>query len=112
MKERTHPHLRGAVFIGEWIMLLDIKKYLHYLDGLDLSPAQKEEVIRTVWGFMESSADQVFGQHPVQQCRESDSHKTLQSPAQRIDSEQPSIPHHFKTSASDAQKVSEDYDRS
>ena len=99
------------MFIGELFMRLDIKKYLHYMDDLDLSQDQKEAYIRTIWGLMESSADKEFEVHPVQQRHRSVTHKGLQIPAQRIDSKKPSIGHHFKNVAIRAQKDREDYDR-
>ncbi len=51
----------------------NLETYLPYMDGLDLTLAQKKEIIRTVWSFMESQVDQAFGVHPVQDildCRE------------------------------------------
>lgn len=47
-------------------MKLDIEKYLPMTSGLDMSRTQKEEMIRIVWGLMESCVDQAFGVHPVQ----------------------------------------------
>ncbi len=48
----------------------DLETYLPYMDGLDLTLAQKKDIIHTVWAFMESQVDQVFGVHPVQQACE------------------------------------------
>ena len=48
-------------------MLPDIDKYMPYLDEYDLPRAQKEDIIRTVWTFVESYADLEFGLHPSQQ---------------------------------------------
>ena len=45
-------------------MTLDITTYLPYLDDTDLSPSQKEAIIRTVWGLMESQVVQAFEQEP------------------------------------------------
>ncbi len=103
--------LQCSALIGELIMLLDIKKYLHHVENFDLSRAQKEELIRTVWGSMESGADKIFGLHPVQQCRQSVSYNSLQSPVKRIDSKEPSMGRHFKNTADNAEKGSEDYGR-
>jgi len=104
----TCLHLQCAVFIGELFMRLDIEKYLHYMDDLDLSQDQKEAYIRTIWGIMESSTDKEFKLHPVQQHDQSLAHKGLQIPAQRIDSKKPSIGNHFKNAAICAQEDCED----
>lgn len=48
-------------------MPIDIEKYLHHLDGFDLTDAQKAELIHSVSEIMESFVDQAFGAHPVQQ---------------------------------------------
>ncbi len=50
-------------------MTLDIEEYIPYLEGLAMSRANKEQMIRIVWGFMESHIDQAFGLHPVQQAQ-------------------------------------------
>jgi hypothetical protein len=47
-------------------MKLDLEKYLPMADRFDMSLAQKEEMIRTIWGLMESCVDQAFGVHTVQ----------------------------------------------
>jgi len=54
----------------ENIMNLDVKKYLPFLEELELSRERKEEIIRTVWGIMESQVDLAFGIHPVQLIQE------------------------------------------
>ncbi len=48
-------------------MRLDIDTYLPYLASMTLSLHQKEVIIQTVWGLMESQVLQAFDQHPVQQ---------------------------------------------
>jgi hypothetical protein len=67
-------------------MGLSLQKYFPYLDGLDMSAAEKEDIIRTVWGLMESQVDQAFGRHPVQAIRGYISNDNLQSPTTGIDS--------------------------
>jgi hypothetical protein len=39
--------LCGKVCAG--LMTLDVENYLHHLDGMDLSEAEKAEFIRTLW---------------------------------------------------------------
>ena len=46
-------------------MILDVQQYLPYLEGMDLSDEQKEELIRTVWGLMESQVQQAFDAHLI-----------------------------------------------
>ncbi len=41
-------------------MNLDIEKYLPLLEEPELSRERKEEIIRTVWGVMESQVDSAF----------------------------------------------------
>jgi len=50
------------------IMTPDFDKYRHYTDGFDLTEAQKQELVQTVWSIMKSFVDQAWGLHPVQQC--------------------------------------------
>ena len=47
-------------------MNLDVEEYLPYLDDLDLSQEKKIEIIKTVYGLMQSQVDAAFGTHPVQ----------------------------------------------
>lgn len=56
------------------------------MDGYDLTPSQKIEMIQTVYGLMESNIDQIFGQHPVQQCREYNAVNNLRNESCAIDS--------------------------
>ena len=53
-------------------MCPDYRKYLTYLEGTDLTEAQKAELIHSVWTVMESFADRAFGLHPVQQAKTQD----------------------------------------
>ncbi len=47
---------------------LDIEKYQAYLDGSDLTPAQKEDFLRALWSIVVGFVDLGFGVHPVQQA--------------------------------------------
>jgi hypothetical protein len=57
----------------------DLEKYRPYVDGFDLTEAQKVELIHTLWAIMESFVDRAFGLPSGQQeCasrRLSDSNK-------------------------------------
>lgn len=85
-------------------MHLNIKKYQHYIGHLDLTQRQKEQFIKTVWGMMESSVDQAFGLHPVQQIRGYVANDNLQSPVKEIDSNQSTISSQFQQNAVNAGK--------
>jgi len=76
-------------------MLPDIEKYLAYLEGGELTRAQKEEMIRTVWGLMEASIDKAFGLHPVQAVCGYERKKRSQSLPQGIDSKKRRIRKQF-----------------
>ena len=52
-------------------MTFDLEKYLPFLEGIDAPLSHKEEMLRSVWGIMESQVDQAFGLHPVQCCKQS-----------------------------------------
>ena len=67
-------------------MSLNIEKYRLYLEGLELTRAQKEELIRTVWSFMEAAVDKAFGLHPVQQICGRRDIKNLQKPFPSLES--------------------------
>lgn len=47
---------------------LDIEKYQSYLDGSDLTPAQKEDFLRALWSIVVAFVDLGFGVDPVQQA--------------------------------------------
>ena len=51
-------------------MNFELDKYLPFMEGIDAPLSHKEEMLRTVWGIMESQVDQAFGLHPVQCCKE------------------------------------------
>ena len=93
-------------------MHLNIKKYQHYIDHLDLTQRQKEQFIKTVWGMMESSVDQAFGLHPVQQIRGYVANDNLQSPVKEVDSTQSLIRNQFKHNALNAEKGVQNHDKS
>ena len=48
----------------------DIERYRSYVDRINATQAEKDEVIRIVWRIMEDFADRSFGVHPVQQCQQ------------------------------------------
>ncbi|XOV77450.1 MAG: hypothetical protein ACFHVJ_10865 [Aestuariibacter sp.] len=44
----------------------ELEKLLPYTDKMNLSKAQRIEIVKTVWGLMESFVDEALGLHPVQ----------------------------------------------
>ena len=49
-------------------LTIDVEKYQAYLDGSDLTPAQKEDFLRALWSIITAFVDLGFGVHPVQQA--------------------------------------------
>ena len=46
---------------------LDVEKYRHFLEECELSEAQKEQFLETLWLIIVSFVDLGFGVHPLQQ---------------------------------------------
>ena len=73
MKDRQDKET-GIVTSGEFNVAakprleIDIDKYQSYLDGSDLTPAQKEDFLRALWSVVVAFVDLGFGVHPVQQA--------------------------------------------
>ncbi len=44
----------------------ELQALLPYTESFNLPEAQRVEVIKTVWGIMESFVDEAWGTHPVQ----------------------------------------------
>lgn len=45
---------------------LDTEKYMKYMEGYDLTEAQKLEFINSLWGLAQNVVDKAFGRHPIQ----------------------------------------------
>ena len=88
-------------------MKLDVEKYLHHLDDPNLSRAQKEQIIRTVWSFMEAFVDQAFGLHPVQKIYGRAANDNLQNQKTPIDSKKTPVSYCFGNAANDNQHARE-----
>lgn len=54
--------------MGRFILTIDYALYEQYLDGADLSEAQKQEFLDTLWSIIVGFVDLGFGVHPVQQA--------------------------------------------
>ncbi|WP_223424864.1 hypothetical protein [Tateyamaria pelophila] len=48
-------------------MKVDVERYQAYLDGSDLSDAEKAEFLQTLWQIIVSFVDLGFGVHPLQE---------------------------------------------
>jgi hypothetical protein len=48
-------------------LTLDVALYQHYLDGSDLTNAEKNELLETLWSIICEFVRLGFGVHPVQQ---------------------------------------------
>ena len=91
--------LRGGKDRFRFAMCPDYRKYLPYLEGTDLTEAQKVELIHSVWTIMESFADRAFGLHPAQQARAVGIAPDSSPQADRLGSRKDSIATHFKRAA-------------
>ncbi len=49
-------------------MNLDYEEYLPFLEKTNLSMIEKQDVIQTIWGFVESNIDIALGDLLVQSC--------------------------------------------
>jgi hypothetical protein len=50
---------------------IDVEFYQQYLDGSDLTDAQKQELLETLWGIVCEFVMMGFNVHPVQQAQQS-----------------------------------------
>ena len=46
---------------------VDVEKYRSYLDGSDMSDAQKEEFLQSLWSIIVSFVELGYGVHPLQE---------------------------------------------
>ncbi len=70
----------------DFVMPLDIQKYLHRVEKYDLSDERKRELIQTVWKTMESFVDRAWGIHPLQQGSGKGSDRDCQGAIRAIES--------------------------
>jgi len=84
--QETSVVIAGAGTFCDFVMPLDTQKYFHFVEGFDLSDAQKRELIRTVYSIMESFVDQAFGVHPLQHMGKNGSDKDCNGKDRTIES--------------------------
>jgi hypothetical protein len=46
---------------------VDVERYQAYLDGSDMTQAEKEEFLQTLWGMIVSFVEWGYGVHPLQE---------------------------------------------
>ena len=80
-------------------MSADLRKYLRYTEGLDLTEAQKAELIHSVWAIMENFADRAFGLHPAQQIAAPATAEDSNGKPDRVGSQEHSLITHFTPAA-------------
>ena len=64
-------------------MFVDVEKYRHHVQSLDLTQDRKDELIHIVYRIVESFVDRAFGIHPVQLSLGSAPQKLAESSAYR-----------------------------
>ena len=68
MTEGSKNKTNGAGKASPPTLIIDWELYGKYLDGSDLSDAEKCEFLETIWAIVVSAVDLGFGVHPVQQA--------------------------------------------
>ena len=48
-------------------MTVDVERYQKFLDGSDMSPAEKEEFLQALWQIIVSFVELGYGVHPLQE---------------------------------------------
>lgn len=60
-------------------LTLDVEYYQSFIDDVDISDEQKQELIETLWNIVVQFVDLGFGIHPLQQAKSGDDHRTEQA---------------------------------
>lgn len=67
--------IKGAAIPAETdtqpVVNVDYERYAHHLDSADLTDAQKQEFLETLWNIICEFVSLGFGVHPLQQKRDS-----------------------------------------
>ena len=66
-------------------LTVDVARYQAYLDGSDLTPEQKEEVLQAVWSIVMTFVELGYGVHPLQEACGKDDEAESPSPARAFD---------------------------
>jgi hypothetical protein len=66
-------------------LTVDVEKYQSFLDGADMSEAQKEEFLQSLWSIIVSFVDLGFGVHPLQAVCEDETISKTKTPKSEFD---------------------------
>ena len=67
-KSTDHTDLSGRFDTSaKRVITVDVEKYQHFLDGSDMTDAQKEEYLQTLWSIIMNFVELGFGVHPLQE---------------------------------------------
>ncbi len=65
-------------------LTLDVEYYQSFLDDVDISGEQKQELIETLWNIVVQFVDLGFGIHPLQQAKAGDNEQTQRALAKLV----------------------------
>ncbi|TBZ72470.1 hypothetical protein [Rhizobium leguminosarum] len=57
---------KGSAGSARPVATVDVERYQFWLDGTELSPSQKEEVMQSLWSIVMTFVELGFGINPVQ----------------------------------------------
>lgn len=70
IKQNHHPELYDPERCASPpVITVDYDLYAHYLEGSELSDAQKQELLQTLWNIVCEFVSLGFNVHPVQQAK-------------------------------------------
>ena len=81
--------------------MLNLKDYLHYLDALNISEAEKEDILRIIYPIVEAEVDRAFGLHTVQLACAQSENKPSQTRQKSIDSKGSPLSSRYHKAAND-----------
>lgn len=69
-KEPSSPDVKSVDHIHIPPLIFDANEYLKYIEDYDLSKAEQQELLETLWNIIIQFVDLGFGIHPIQQACE------------------------------------------
>jgi len=67
------------------MLTVDVERYQEYLDGTDMTDAQKEELLQALWSMVVTFVEMGFGVHPLQEVCGKDRHIGSESAKETFD---------------------------
>ncbi len=67
------------------ILKVDVERYQSYLDGADMTEAQKEEFLQSLWKIIVGFVELGFGVHPLQEVCGKDVQSSARRPTGAFD---------------------------